>query len=86
MRACVLAFACVGVWVCVFLRHRYSIPASEHSTITSWGREGELDAFRNMLKQFPQGLVACVSDSYDIYTACGSTMYVRLYYYIHLVV
>ena len=28
-----------------------SIPAAEHSTITSWSRAGELDAFRNMLTQ-----------------------------------
>lgn len=48
----------------------HSIPASEHSTITSWGREHEVDAYRNMLKQYPSGLVACVSDSYDIYNAC----------------
>lgn len=49
----------------------YSIPAAEHSTITSWGREREVDAYRNMLRQFgkPGGLVAVVSDSYDIYTA-----------------
>ncbi len=47
-----------------------SIPASEHSTITSWGKEHEVDAMRNMLKQYPTGLVACVSDSYDIYDAC----------------
>ena len=40
------------------------------STITTWGREGEVDAFRNMLTQFPTGLVACVSDSYDIWNAC----------------
>ena len=46
----------------------YSIPASEHSTITSWGRDGEIDAYRNMLSQFggKDKLVACVSDSYDI--------------------
>ena len=48
----------------------YSIPAAEHSTITTWGREGEVEAFRNMLTQFPDGLVACVSDSYDIWNAC----------------
>lgn len=48
----------------------FSIPASEHSTITSWGRENEVDAFENMLTQFPDGLVACVSDSFDIYEAC----------------
>lgn len=47
----------------------YSIPASEHSTITSWGRERELDAYRNMLEQFPTGHVAVVSDSYDIFHA-----------------
>ena len=49
----------------------FSIPAAEHSTITAWGREGELDAYRNMLTQFAgkYPLVAVVSDSYDIYKA-----------------
>lgn len=49
----------------------YSIPASEHSTITSWGGpECEPEAMENMLDQYPEGLVACVSDSYDIINAC----------------
>ncbi len=50
----------------------YSIPAAEHSTITSWGRAHEVDAYRNMIKQFggKGKLVAIVSDSYDIYNAC----------------
>jgi nicotinamide phosphoribosyltransferase len=48
----------------------FSIPASEHSTITSWGPEGEADAMENMLEQYPTGLVACVSDSFDIINAC----------------
>jgi nicotinamide phosphoribosyltransferase len=48
----------------------FSIPASEHSTMTSWGKDHELDAFRNMLEQHPTGLLACVSDSFDIYHAC----------------
>lgn len=47
----------------------FSIPAAEHSTITAWGREHEADAYDNMLKQFPQGLVAVVSDSYNVYDA-----------------
>lgn len=47
----------------------FSIPASEHSTITIWGRKGENKAYRNMLKKFPKGSVACVSDSYDIFRA-----------------
>merc|ERR1719356_1694327 len=38
--------------------------------MTSWTQEGELDAMRNLLKQYPTGLVACVSDSYDIFKAC----------------
>lgn len=48
----------------------FSIPAAEHSTITSWGRENEAAAYKNMLTQYPEGLVACVSDSYNIYDAC----------------
>lgn len=51
----------------------FSIPAAEHSTITCWGGpKMEIEAFRNMLKQYakPGALVAVVSDSYDIYAAC----------------
>lgn len=48
----------------------FSIPASEHSTITSWGRDNEADAMANMLEQYPDGMVACVSDSFNIYEAC----------------
>jgi nicotinamide phosphoribosyltransferase len=50
----------------------FSIPAMEHSTVTSWGREGEEDSYRNMVKLYgkPGALFAAVSDSYDIYEAC----------------
>jgi nicotinamide phosphoribosyltransferase len=49
----------------------FSIPAAEHSTITSWGRDGEVDAYRNMLNNFatPGAVLAVVSDSYDVYNA-----------------
>lgn len=47
----------------------FSIAASEHSTITSWGINDETEAYRNMLKKYPKGLVACVSDSYDLKNA-----------------
>jgi nicotinamide phosphoribosyltransferase len=49
----------------------FSINASEHSTITSYGKEHEIDAYRNMINQFakPGSIFACVSDSYDIYNA-----------------
>lgn len=48
----------------------FSIPAAEHSTITSWGRSNELKAYQNIIEQFPLGLIAVVSDSYNIYEAC----------------
>jgi nicotinamide phosphoribosyltransferase len=52
----------------------FSIPAAEHSTITSWGKEHEVDAYANMLAQFakPGSLVAVVSDSYDIWNAVNN--------------
>ena len=34
---------------------------------------GEYDAFKNMLTSFPKGLVACVSDSYDIMKVAQSS-------------
>ena len=57
----------------------FSIPAAEHSSITSWGKENEADAYANMVKQFGRegSLVAVVSDSYDIINACkiwGTTL------------
>lgn len=49
----------------------FSIPAAEHSTITSWGRENEVKAYDNMLNQFakPGAILAVVSDSYDVFNA-----------------
>jgi len=49
----------------------FSIPAAEHSTITSWGRANEEQAFENMLDQFakPGKVVAMPVDSYDVYRA-----------------
>jgi nicotinamide phosphoribosyltransferase len=51
----------------------FSIPAAEHSTITSWGRDNEVKAYENMLTQFakPGAILAVVSDSYDIYNAAS---------------
>jgi len=48
----------------------YSIPATEHSTVTSWGREGEFDFYDNFLEiNKERDLIACVVDSYDPYKA-----------------
>lgn len=50
----------------------FSIPAGEHSTFSSWGKDHEVDAYRNMLKHYgTQGaMLAVVSDTWDIYNAC----------------
>ncbi len=50
----------------------HSIAASEHSTITSWGKLREAEAYENMLNLYPDQMFACVSDSYDIYNATGN--------------
>lgn len=49
----------------------FSIPAAEHSTMTAYGREGEVDAFRGMLRSYakPGAILAVVSDAYDIFNA-----------------
>lgn len=49
----------------------FSIPASEHSTMTTWGRDYEEDAYANMIEVFGGDgkLISVVSDSYDIFNA-----------------
>jgi len=59
----------------------YSIPAAEHSTIITWGKENELQAYKNMLDQFSgkNKLVAIVSDSYDLWNAIENIWCGKLY-------
>jgi len=49
----------------------FSVPAAEHSSITTWLKDGELEAYKNMLEKFGGKfpIVSVVSDSYDIYNA-----------------
>ncbi|HEU4554107.1 MAG TPA: nicotinate phosphoribosyltransferase [Chitinophaga sp.] len=47
-----------------------SIPATEHSIVTLLGEKGEENIFRHVLNTFPTGVIACVSDSYNIFRAC----------------
>lgn len=56
----------------------YSIPAAEHSTITSWGQERETEAYENILTNYPTGIVAVVSDSYDLFHAVNNIWGVAL--------
>lgn len=47
----------------------FSVPASEHSTMTSWGKEHEVDACRNMIEKYAKtgAIISVVADSYDIF-------------------
>ncbi|MGC6360427.1 nicotinate phosphoribosyltransferase [Bisgaard Taxon 45] len=58
-------------WYNVTTMPAFSIPAAEHSTMTTWGKEREVEAFRNMIEQFAgeNKIYAVVSDSYDLWNA-----------------
>lgn len=46
----------------------FSVPASEHSTATPYGRgQGEKEYLMNMLTSYPKGIVSVVSDSFDVF-------------------
>lgn len=47
----------------------YSVNATEHSVMTSKGVLGEFDVVRELIKNFPTGILSVVSDSYDIVKA-----------------
>lgn len=54
----------------------FSIVASEHGTVTPWGKEHEYDMFGAYVDRYvvstqqkPHPIAACVSDSYDIFEA-----------------
>lgn len=50
----------------------FSVPAMEHSTVTSWTREKEVEAYRNMLRKYGKKgkIFSAVIDSYDPEQAC----------------
>jgi nicotinamide phosphoribosyltransferase len=47
-----------------------SVPASEHSIQTAYGKENEIDGFSRILDIFPEGIVSIVSDSFDLWRVC----------------
>lgn len=46
-----------------------SVPATEHSIMTILGKDGEKETFQHVLSAYPQGILACVSDSFDVFHA-----------------
>lgn len=59
----------------------FSIPAAEHSTITSWGQEQEFDVYKHIMQKFGGKFpyIAIVSDSYDLENAVTSGYCEKLY-------
>ncbi len=48
----------------------FSIPATEHSTVTSWGQENEKAMIMNYIEKFKNSqIIACVMDSYNVFEA-----------------
>lgn len=47
----------------------FSVPAAEHSTITSWSKAREVEAYQNLLAHYQDSVISIVVDSYDYYNA-----------------
>jgi nicotinamide phosphoribosyltransferase len=54
-----------------------SVPATEHSVMCSYGREGEFKAFEQMLALYASGVVSIVSDTYNLWNVL-TNFYTRL--------
>lgn len=52
----------------------YSVPASEHSVMCSHGKEGEIDTLRYLMKQYPDGILSIVSDTWDLWKLVSNYM------------
>lgn len=45
----------------------FSVPATEHSVMTSLGRDGEMQMVSDLLDSHPTGILSVVADSFDYY-------------------
>lgn len=45
----------------------FSVPATEHSVMTSLGRDGEHEIVDQLFEKYPTGILSVVADSYDVY-------------------
>lgn len=50
----------------------FSVPATEHSVMSSFGKENEIKAFEHMLDLYPTGIVSIVSDTYDLWNVLSN--------------
>jgi nicotinamide phosphoribosyltransferase len=67
------ALQCINNYYRADLKKYKTIPAAEHSTIISWGKDYEIDAYKNILATFSNyPTYAIVSDSYDYWNAINN--------------
>lgn len=52
----------------------FSVPATEHSVMTSLGVSGEWKIVGQLIEEFPTGILSVVGDSYDIYNFVSNIM------------
>ena len=45
----------------------FSVPATEHSVMTSLGKDGEMRIVSDLIDSHPDGILSVVADSYDVY-------------------
>lgn len=63
----VVAYPFMNKYYPEFKAQMFSVPASEHSVMCSFGKDKELEAFRHMLRTYPTGIVSIVSDTYNLW-------------------
>jgi len=52
----------------------FSVPATEHSVMTAYGKENEIAAFEHLLNKFPTGILSIVSDSFDLWSVIDNIL------------
>lgn len=63
---------------CDIAKIAFTVPAAEHSVMTSLGQDGEGDVTDRILDMYPSGIVSIVADSYDIYNFVDNIICTRL--------
>lgn len=56
----------------------FSIPAYEHSTVTSWGKFRETDCVEHALEVYKDSMFSIVADSYDTFAFCSNILSSKL--------
>ena len=56
----------------------YSVPASQHSSMSPLGEQGECKIVEMLIEKYPKGILSVVGDTYDIYNFVSSIVCEKL--------